>query len=98
MIKIILLTLYLTSVIFYISGQIYVQLETNKRLKKIGYIKNKNSKNSKINYIIAYLIVLIVSLIPIYNFLGGLVLHLNKEIKSEVMILKIETGQYIKKT
>jgi len=98
MFKSILLTLYLTSVVFYLLGQIHVQIESSKTLKKIGYKRNDKYKFGILNIIIGYTIIFIVSLIPLYNFIGALFLHFDKDIKLEVVMLKIDTGQYIKKT
>jgi len=92
----ILLSLYISSILFFHYGNLTLQIKARRLLKQNGYIKSDDYEIDIFSLMVSLVLIIFFSILPIYNIILGYHLMHNKQIFSETMELAIFYGKYEK--
>lgn len=94
----ILISLYLSSILFYFLSYIILSVKTHKYLMSIGYVKSSDTKTNIVSLLRATIITFVISIIPIINIIIGHDFITSDVLLYENAIIKVEYGLYDKKS
>lgn len=92
----ILISLYISSILFYFLSYAILTIKTHKYLLSLGYKKNNEDMTTITSLIRSIFVTIIISIIPFLNVIVGYGFIMHETLIHENAIIKVEYGLYIK--
>lgn len=92
----ILISLYISSILFYFLSYGLLTIKTHKYLLSLGYKKNNEDKTTITSLVRSIIVTIGVSIIPFINVVIGYGFATNEVLMYENAIIKVEYGLYTK--